>query len=108
MNVIGVTDELNSDAERQCAVGFRAFVVEARHGTWGNWEELMKQYPRLSRIDGNDAHIPLQEDGTGVWIGVFFEQQLMLLRRICKMPIRARLLHGSRFPETRMKTHQPV
>jgi hypothetical protein len=108
MNVIGVTDELNSDAERQCAVGFRAFVVEARNGTWGNWEELMKQYPKLSRIDENDAHIPLQEDGTGVWIRVFFEQQLMMLKRICKMPIRARLLQGGRFPATRMKTMNPA
>lgn len=108
MNVIGMTDELSSDAERQCAVGFGAFVVEARNGTWGNWEELLKQYPRLSRIDESEAHIPLHEDGTGVWIRVFFAQQLMMLKRICKVPIRARLLHGSRFPETRMKSHQPA
>jgi hypothetical protein len=108
MNVIGVTDELSSDAERLCAVGFRAWQVEARNGTWGNWEELVKHYPRLSRIDENDAHIPLQEDGTGVWIRVFFEQQLLMLRKICKVPIRARLLQGSHFSKTRMKTHQPA
>jgi|GEM_PF-6044808 hypothetical protein len=108
MNLIGVTDELNSDAERQCAVGFRAWLVEARHGTWGNWEELVRQYPHLSRIDDNDAHIPLHEDGTGVWIRVFFAQQLMMLKRICKVPIRARLAQSGRFPKPMKQTPQPA
>ena len=108
MKVIGLTDELMNDAERQCAVEFRAWRVEAQNGTWGNWEELVKRYPRLSRIDEEEGHIPLREDGTGILVRPFFAQQLMLLRRICQMPVHARLKQAGRFPQNMMQTHQPA
>ena len=101
MKLIGVTDKLGHEAERQCAAEFRAWLMEAQTGTWGNWEELLKQYPLLSRLDEEHAHIPLRADGTGICVRPFFDLQLMLLHRIDKMPVRTRLRHGSRFPATR-------
>ena len=96
MKVIGLTDKLRGDAEQQCAAGFRAWIVEAKQGIWGNWEELEKQYPEASQTGGDEAHFPLTTDGTGIRVMVIFKLQLLMLRRIATAPLTTRPLRRSR------------
>ena len=91
MKVTGLTDELVQDAERQCAEGFRAWLPELESGTWGNWTELMRHYPRACKTSEHEAHFPLTPDGTGVRAQVFFHTRLIILRCIAAAPISKRV-----------------
>lgn len=97
MNVIGLTDELRGDAEQQCAEGFRAWIVETKQGTWGNWEELKRHYPGVCQMGDEEAHFPLRSDGTGMRAMVLFPAQLILLDRIAPAPVSERMAANQRF-----------
>lgn len=86
MKVIGLTDGMRGEAERQCAAGFRAWIAEAEASTWGSWKELQKHYPRAFQTIGDEAHFPLTTDGTGVRAHVFFKQGLLVLGGIAPPP----------------------
>jgi mRNA-degrading endonuclease HigB of HigAB toxin-antitoxin module len=90
MKVIGLTDELRSDAEQQCAAGFRAWFAEAENATWGSWEELKKLHPEASEAGGDETHFPLTADGTGIRAMVIFKMQLMILHCIATAPLAPR------------------
>lgn len=106
MKVIGLTDELRGAAEQQCAEGFRAWIVEAKQATWGNWEELKKQFPEVCQIADDEAHFPLTPDGTGINAAVFFKPQLLMLHCIATAPTTTRTPHRRRIslPPTTQKT----
>jgi hypothetical protein len=85
-------------------VGFRAWIVEAKQGTWGNWEELKKHYPTCCQMSEDEAHFPLTSDGTGIRAMVFFKTRLLMLRCIAAAPITSRISHHrsiSQPPKTR-------
>ena len=91
MKVIGLTDKLRSEADRQCGAGFRAWIAETKEGTWGNWEELKKHYPGVCRMSNDEAHFPLTTDGTGVRAMVFFQPGFLMLRGIAPAPLPSRI-----------------
>lgn len=86
MILIGLTSQLRSEAERRCGGGFRAWMAEARNGTWGNWAELLRHYPLASRTDEDEAHFPLATDGTGIRAAVHFKMGSMRLRCLAPAP----------------------
>ncbi len=93
MKVVGLTDGLRGDAERQCAAGFRAWIAEAGQGTWSGWDELKRHYPAVSRMSDDEAHFPLTSDGIGVRAQVFFPAQLLILCCIAAAPLTTRPPH---------------
>lgn len=114
MKVIGLNDTLIQEAEQQCAEEFRAWMAETRNGTWGNWTELLRHYPRACRTGEDEAHFPLTDDGTGVRAMVFFPTQLILLDRIAPAPAAERMTADHRFTlppttqTTRANANQPI
>lgn len=87
MKVIGITTLLRGEADQKCGSGFRAWIVEMKKGTWGNWPELLLRYPEASRTGGDEAHFPLAADGTGIRTMIFFKPGLMRLLRIAPAPV---------------------
>ena len=77
-------------AEEQCPEGFRAWLKEARKQTWGDWEELMKRYPKVTRLGPEEAHFPLRADGSGIRARVFFPVNLLILLCIAPAPVALR------------------
>jgi hypothetical protein len=92
MKVIGLTEELHGEADEQCREGFRAWRSEVSQATWGNWEELQRQYPKACQVAGNEAHFPLRADGTGVRASVDFSLRFLLLLCIAPRPDAMRAL----------------
>lgn len=86
MKVIGLRDSLRGAAEEQCPEGFRAWIMEAKSQTWGNWEELVKRYPKASRVGLDEAHFPLRADGVGVRATIVFPKSLLILLCIAHAP----------------------
>ena len=82
MKVIGLTTSLRGEADRKCRSGFRAWLVEARRGTWANWADLLRRYPKAHRLGDDEAHFPLAADGTGIRTMVFFKLGRMRLLSI--------------------------
>lgn len=97
MKVMGLTDGLRSAAERACAEGFRAWIPEVENGTWGNWAEMMRYYPRACRTGNDEAHFPLTADGTGVRAMVFFPAKMILLGCIAPAPAAGSMTANQRF-----------
>ena len=87
MKVIGITPLLRGEADQKCGSGFRAWIMEAKRGTWGNWAELLLRYPEAIRTGGDEAHFPLAADGTGIRTMIFFKTGLMRLLRIGPAPV---------------------
>ena len=86
MIVIGLTSGMRSEAERKFAGGFRAWMVQARKGSWKNWAELIRHYPDASRTEEDEAHFPLAADGSGIRATVCFDPGLLRLLRIAPAP----------------------
>jgi hypothetical protein len=87
MKVIGITTLLRGEADQKCGSGFRAWIMEAKRGTWGNWAELLLRYPEARLTGADEAHFPLAADGTGIRTMIFFNPGLMRLLRIAPAPI---------------------
>lgn len=87
MKVIGLTTSLRGEADLKCRSGFRAWLVEVRNGTWANWAELLRHYPKARRTGDDEAHFPLAADGTGIRTMVFFKLGRMRLGHIAPAPI---------------------
>ncbi len=92
MTVIGLRNELHGAAEEQCREGFRAWWMEVKHATWGNWDELSKSIPEAHRMEADEAHFPLRADGTGIRAKIFFHKNLLLMLRIAPAPVALRSL----------------
>jgi hypothetical protein len=89
MKVIGITTLLRGEADQKCGSGFRAWIMEMKKGTWGNWTDLLRHYPGARRTGGDEAHFPLAADGTGIRTMIFFKPGLMRLLRIAPAPTAA-------------------
>lgn len=90
MIVTGITRQLLNDAEEKCAEEFRIWLPEARNGRWRDWPELLRSYPTASRLEGNETHFPLAEDGTGIRATIVFQPGVIRLLRIAPAPLARR------------------
>jgi hypothetical protein len=86
MKVIGLTNSLREDAERRCAVGFRAWLAEVGRICWESWPEVLRFYPNACLAEDEDAHFPLAVDGTGIRATLVFSHGLMILNSIAPAP----------------------
>lgn len=79
MNLLGITKELEADAAKYCAGGFRAWIGEVRRAEWRNAGRMMASFPRCLRLGGDLYHFALGRDGTGIEADVFFQEELRLV-----------------------------
>ena len=96
MNLLGITKELEADAARYCAGGFRAWIGEVRRAEWRDAGRMMASFPRCLRLGGDLYHFTLGRDGTGIEADVFFQEELRLViaHRIAFREMKAAHLAG--------------
>ncbi len=87
MKLIGLTDGLVAEAERECHQGFRAWICEVTNASWLDHESLKQSFPRCESVDNFRFHVPLGAEGTGILADVYCGPGLVVAHAIAPSPI---------------------
>ena len=87
MKLIGLTDGLVAEAERECHQGFRAWICEVTNASWSDQESLKQSFPNCELVCEFRFHFPLGPEGIGILADVYFDPGLIIPHAIAPAPL---------------------